>query len=541
MTIIAGGSRSGARFWTWHLQRTDGGQSVDVRDTVGLIGQDMAGWFAQMEAMSAGGNTTNYFYHFNINPREDEAYTPEQLKVAVETTLENLGLDGQPYFLVEHDKDGRSPHYHCIVLRVDLDSGKAISDSHNYAIHMRTADELEERFGHERTKRGRGPDGPNPKGYEVQRGQETGIDPKTVAVELKALWHQCDTGKAFAAAIEERGYILAKGDRAFVVVDPGGDEHSLGRRVGAKAAEVRARMAAIDREALPTVTEARALARERADKREDRDDQRDASSLPVRHDRKHSPGALESIAEELVETLWPPAAEKPPSQVPEYSPIVRAQPSLFERLAQKAADAIRSLRNEPTAAESVDPLAQPAQPLSGPDAEPATFERAAREFIKGAKDAAPIAEQLAIVAADVIDHRPADAAHFVAQPEFSAFEKLTAERFEALRAVPGDGLFMHDAIDWQARETGTPFLPEPVAGAQPTAFERATQEAFAATRDNGGEPVTGDGSSFWSRARSAIADAYDRAAGWVRETARDFVGRLLERRERGPDDHGRER
>jgi hypothetical protein len=425
MMIIAGGSRSSARFWTWHLQRTDSGQSVSIRDAVGLMGQDMGEWFSQMEAMSLGGKTENYFYHFNLNPREDEALTPEQIKVAVATTLENLGLEGQPYFLVEHDKDGRSPHYHCIVLRVDLDTGKAISDSHNYAIHMRTADELEQRFDQERTERGRGPDGPNPKGYEVQRGKETGIDPKAVAVELKALWHQADTGQAFAAALAAHGYILANGDRRdFVVVDAGGNEHSLGRRVGAKAAEARARMADVDRDALPTVAEARALARERAAERRDRD---------------------EATAPDL-----------------------------------------------PAAAES-------------------------REKSRSA----------------VTDQEP--------PVPLSEFDRHTAERFDALRAAPSEEDFIREGIDWQARQSGTPLFSDRPADGMPTAFERVTRATFTAVRDNGGEPVTRDGEGFWHRAISALAEAAERAARWVREAAQGFVGRLMQQRDPDRDDHQRER
>jgi len=509
--------------------------------------------------MSLGGKTDNYFYHFNLNPREDEPLTPEQLKVAVATTLENLGLEDQPYFLVEHDKDGRSPHFHCIVLRVDLDSGKAISDSHDYAIHQRTADQLEQLFAHERTNRERGPDGPNPKGHEAQRGKETGIDPKDVAAELKDLWQHADSGQAFAAALEERGYILADGDRGFVVIDRAGGLHSVARRVGARLAEVNARMADIDLEVIPTVAEARALARERAAERRERSEappadvpdpaeSREKSAAVVTDDSApapdpsvpapaEKPGASENIvyqAAEIAKEVVPLLAElseaaethdapaelaalarfaldkAKESPAPEYVPITRARPSLFARAAQKAADAIRFLRGERTAAPSVDRPAQLAQPR--PDAPHPSV--------------AP--------AAAASQHRPAHA-------DPAAFEQLTADRFEALRAVAGDGHFMHEAIDWQAGETGTPLFAEPHQEGPQAAFEHVTQENFSATRDNGGEPVTGDGTSFWQRAIAAMTEAYERAAEWVRDTAQGFVGRLMQERARAKDNHQRER
>jgi hypothetical protein len=54
-------------------------------------------------------------------------------------------------------------------------------------------------------------------------------------------------------------YLVCKGDRRdFCIIDPGGKEHSLAKRIdGAKAAEVRERMADIDREELPSVAEGR--------------------------------------------------------------------------------------------------------------------------------------------------------------------------------------------------------------------------------------------------------------------------------------------
>ena len=91
------------------------------------------------------------------------------------------------------------------------------------------------------------------------RAQDTGLDPRAITAEVTELWQSADSGRAFAAALEERGYILAKGDRRdFCIIDQAGDEHSLARRIsGARAADVRARMVDIDRDSLPSVAEAR--------------------------------------------------------------------------------------------------------------------------------------------------------------------------------------------------------------------------------------------------------------------------------------------
>ena len=85
-----------------------------------------------------------------------------------------------------------------------------------------------------------------------------GLDPKAIKMEITALWQRADNGQAFKAGLEASGYILAKGDRRdFVLIDPRGDDHSLARRLGVKAAELRERMKDVDRTALPSVAEAK--------------------------------------------------------------------------------------------------------------------------------------------------------------------------------------------------------------------------------------------------------------------------------------------
>ena len=148
----------------------------------------------------------------------------------------------------------------------------AIHDSYNYRRHEEAAREIEETFGLRPVASTLTRDKENvprverrPDDWESFRAQESKIDPQAMKVELTELWQHSDSGPAFAAALEERGYILARGDRRdFCVIDRAGDEHSLGRRLsGVKAAEIRSRMEDVDRSTLPSVEEGRALARQR--------------------------------------------------------------------------------------------------------------------------------------------------------------------------------------------------------------------------------------------------------------------------------------
>jgi hypothetical protein len=71
---------------------------------------------------------------------------------------------------------------------------------------------------------------------------------------------QSDNGKAFKAALEGRGFILANGDRrdCFVVIDPAGGQHALNKKLtGVTLAKTRERLADLDRSQLPGVDRAK--------------------------------------------------------------------------------------------------------------------------------------------------------------------------------------------------------------------------------------------------------------------------------------------
>ena len=65
------------------------------------------GFFREIGAVASGTRTKNYFYHANINP--EEHLTAEQRLEAVDRLERNLGLEGQPRFIIEHEKHGAHP------------------------------------------------------------------------------------------------------------------------------------------------------------------------------------------------------------------------------------------------------------------------------------------------------------------------------------------------------------------------------------------------------------------------------------------------
>lgn len=273
--IISGASRSGGAWFARHLTNADHNERVTLIEITGLPGaDDIAGAFRAMEAIAdnRGTRTRNYFYHLNINPEADENLTPEQWTHTVSTSERNLRFVGQPRIVVEHQKHGRT-HRHVIWSRIDIEKSTAISDSKNYAKHDATSRELEAAFGLKATASAFGPDRQRrhdkdrPSSRELFRGMESGIDVRELTKHVTELWRAADSGKSFAAALEAEGFIFAKGDRkegTILIIDQAGHEHSLVRRLkGVTTEAMRARMAEIDRDAMPDAATARAAQRER--------------------------------------------------------------------------------------------------------------------------------------------------------------------------------------------------------------------------------------------------------------------------------------
>jgi hypothetical protein len=265
--IIKGGSRKNGRFFARHLTNAKDNERVRVVEFRGFANEDVKSAFQSMETVARGTRCQNYFYHADLNPREGERLTDAQWESAVDTLERHLGLQGQPRFVVEHEKEGRI-HRHVVWQRVDVDTMRARPDSLTYQKHEAAAREIECdcRLEPVPSVLVKGREGPRParraRDFEGFRGSKTGLSPEEVRSQVTRLWRGSDTGSAFHAALQAKGYILCRGDRRdFCIIDPAGDDHSLARRItGVKAAEVRERMKDVDRDALPSVEEGRELA-----------------------------------------------------------------------------------------------------------------------------------------------------------------------------------------------------------------------------------------------------------------------------------------
>jgi hypothetical protein len=312
--VIKGTSCAGAARIAKHLSCTETNERNELQELRGVAADDLYGALREMEAVALGTRCQKPFYHASINTLAHERLTDEQRAHAIDRLEAALDLSGQPRIVVIHRKKDRD-HCHIVWSRISLERMCAISDSHNYRKHEQVARELEREFGHTRVqgahveRDGRPRPKRTPSHAEMRQAERSGLSVQAVTAAITDIWRRTDSGRAFADALQDAGYILARGDRRdFVVIDPKGGVHSLARRVeGVTAKDIRARMADLDPARLPSVTEARRLQRECAG----------GQSAPVRNvafRRPKTPRATVAATTSARQRLGRSPARKPPAR-----------------------------------------------------------------------------------------------------------------------------------------------------------------------------------------------------------------------------------
>ena len=270
--IIKGGSRAGPSQLARHLQRTDTNERVNILQLDSPT-ESLAEALRDWQFLSTGTRGSKGLYHANIDPDAKYKMTPEQWMRSVDVLEKELGFEGQPRAVVMHEKHGRE-HIHVVWQRTDIDTMTLVPDSYNYRAHERASLALEKEFGHEHVpgkhaKRDREKQPEFPKEEfnhaEWQQAERAGVDPREFKDAITALYEQSDNGQAFQAALEENGLRSRQGRPARL--RPRGRDgqiYSLARQIkGVTAKDLRAFMADVDRESIPSVEQAKASQEQR--------------------------------------------------------------------------------------------------------------------------------------------------------------------------------------------------------------------------------------------------------------------------------------
>ncbi|WP_316364691.1 relaxase/mobilization nuclease domain-containing protein [Candidatus Thiodiazotropha sp. CDECU1] len=262
--ILHGNQRGGAKNLALHLTK-DENDHVEIHELRGFVADDLISALREVEVISRGTKRTKqYLYSLSLNPPPDETVPTPVFEKTIERAEQKLGLDGQPRAVVFHTKEGRR-HCHVVWSRIDASAMKAIP----LPFTKRKLTELSrDLFLEQGWKMPRGlmsPGQRDPGNFTLaqwQQAKRTGKDPKAIKQTFRECWAASDSQSAFARALKERGYVLARGDRRGVVaLDHRCEVFSVSKWAGVRAKDVRGRLT--DPDNLPNVTEARSeIARE---------------------------------------------------------------------------------------------------------------------------------------------------------------------------------------------------------------------------------------------------------------------------------------
>lgn len=251
-----------------HLLNQHDNEEMILVDVRGAVADDLHGAFAEWEAQAhALTRCENYLYSLSINPDPKQGpLTREQYADYIARVETKLGLTDQPRAVVFHTKYGRE-HCHVVWSRIDTDNEKAIHLAFDREKLMMVAREFARDHGLEL------PDGyfkdRDEKNrqlslYEMHQLRSTGLSKEDHMERVTDAWRASDNPRAFVQALAESGYMLATGNRPYVLVDFYGGMHALPKLIDDKSVRTKDVRAFLEKdfpsESLPSVEEARDLA-----------------------------------------------------------------------------------------------------------------------------------------------------------------------------------------------------------------------------------------------------------------------------------------
>lgn len=337
--ILKGNQRAGGDDLATHLMNEFDNDLVEVGQIRGTVAEHLHGAFAEYEAHAAGTRCKEPLYSLSINP---SAPIPrDQYYAAIDRIEQSLGLSGQARAVVFHVKHGRE-HAHVVWSRIDTAKMRAVQLSHDRRKLRSLSRELAHEFGLElpeglardlRAERVRKKDVTL---AEKAQSDATGITPGQRRSEITEAFRRSDSAEAFRAALQEKGYALARGERRdYVVIDRYGKVHSLARQIdGVRTRELKEKLASIEEraasvdEAKAALEQASAAARARIDQRVIRGMSELSAKLSARQAgrrRKLDGRAQEIATEHGAERMSLGAAHKSE----QGSPFARAAGAIF--------------------------------------------------------------------------------------------------------------------------------------------------------------------------------------------------------------------
>lgn len=264
--IVTGTSRAAPRLLARDLLQPKGDKRIEVLELP--YPADLLELFVDWQLVSEIPRGLHGLYHVRICPAPGNPMTPAQWTRAPDILGEELALPEPHHRAAVLHHDGVRPNLHVVWQRTNIETWTLWNDSQNYPKHERASRRMELEFGHPpvQDKRAKArptarPDDAPSASYpaapkfnrdEGRQARRTGVRITAMKTQVAALKAAAESPQAFKTALEDVGYILAKGDSGYILIDPYGGVYSLVGQLKMKLARVNEFMAPLDLAALPT-------------------------------------------------------------------------------------------------------------------------------------------------------------------------------------------------------------------------------------------------------------------------------------------------
>jgi hypothetical protein len=237
------------------------GERAELWQLRGFAFDDIKAAFRSVHVMAEGTRCQQPFFHVQVRNPEGEVLTRPQWEYTANRIEARLGLTGQPRAIAFHT-DGKTGHEHMHVAwsRIDDETLTARPLPFFKDRLKKVSRELELHFGLTLVRNTR-PDRISyaPTRAEDEQARRLGVNIHEIRQTIRDCYERSDCGRSFESALAAEGMVLAKGDkRDFIVIDPAGGMHALGKRIlDVSAAQIRQRLGDLERDQLPGVEQAR--------------------------------------------------------------------------------------------------------------------------------------------------------------------------------------------------------------------------------------------------------------------------------------------
>lgn len=269
--ILHGNPRGGGRDLAAHLMKPEN-ERVEIIEIRGFASDNLKDAFVESFAISKGTRCKQHLFSLSINPPAGMDISDTDYKNAVDHIGKELGLTGQPRAIVRHWKRGDDgvlrPHAHAVWCRIDVEQMKAIPLPFTKLRLREISRELHIQHDIKMPPGLINSKHRDPRNFTLEQWQQckrAKKDIRQLQSDFRDAWAISDSPAAFAHALAERGYVLAKGNRGHVAVDHKGEVYAVRTFVGVKPNDVRAKLGEPDH--LPTVEAAQAQAADQIVKR----------------------------------------------------------------------------------------------------------------------------------------------------------------------------------------------------------------------------------------------------------------------------------